>query len=122
VAKFSRKKTVIENAQTIKVVHSRYLDSSLQKLYMISKTKTDSQDLSKNMKLTKQINLREGEIAFEMLVAFDYKVEQKNEYHFRINERLDVWPSTKKTYDIKSGRKYQYKDTKDLINYVRKNY
>lgn len=70
----------------------------------------------KKDKQQRQRNLTSGEEALEILVAEDFKVEQFSEYHFRINNRLDVWPSSKKSYDIKSGEKQGYTD---LLRFVR---
>lgn len=64
-------------------------------------------------------NLAEGESALETLVALDFKVRQKSEYHFRINDRLDVWPSGKTTYDIRSGSKGHYDD---LVEFVKNHF
>lgn len=54
---------------------------------------------------TKAANLKAGEAALEILVAMDYRVEQFSSYHFRVNERLDYWPSTHVWYDQKTLRK-----------------
>jgi hypothetical protein len=54
-------------------------------------------------------SLKKGEEELEILVARDYEVRQMSEYHFRINGRLDVWPSTRKWYDLRSRRKGSYK-------------
>lgn len=59
-------------------------------------------------------NLREGENTLEMLVALDFAVHQFSEYHFRINGRLDVWPTSRKYYDIKSHQKGTYHDLERL--------
>lgn len=53
-------------------------------------------------------NKSEGETALEILAAYDFKVQQFSEYHFRINDRLDVWPVSRKYYDIRLGRKGLY--------------
>jgi hypothetical protein len=56
-------------------------------------------------------NLRQAEDDFGRLVAYDHEILQLDEgYHFRINGRLDVWPSTKKWYDIKSHAKGEYEN------------
>lgn len=66
-------------------------------------------------KLKKLINLNDGKTALEILVALDFSVDQKSEYHYRINHRLDVWPSSKKFYDIKNHRKGTYDDLRTLV-------
>lgn len=53
-------------------------------------------------------NLREDETLLEILVAQDFSVVQLSEWHFRINGRLDVWPTSRKFYDRKSYVKGEY--------------
>lgn len=60
---------------------------------------------SEAKKIYRARKLKEGEDALERLVARDIRVVQLSEYHFRINGRLDVWPSSGKYYDIKNGAK-----------------
>jgi len=67
-------------------------------------------------KAWKRRNLAKGESALESLVAWDYRVVQFSEYHFRVNERLDVWPSSKKWFDTKTGRKGDYEE---LVSFVK---
>lgn len=62
-----------------------------------------------------RLNLMQGEAHLQMLVAQDYRVEQLSEYHFRINERLNVWPSTRKYYDANSQKKGTYKNILALV-------
>ena len=62
-------------------------------------------------------NLKQGESELEQLVAFDYEVFQFSEYHFRINNRLDVWPSTHKWYDTRNKQKGMYKGS--LFKFVK---
>lgn len=62
--------------------------------------------------------LREGESELEELVAFDYEVVQLSDYHFRINGKLDVWPSSKKWYHTRTHRKGNYKSLKLLVKEV----
>lgn len=59
-------------------------------------------------KLRRAENLSKGKYDLEVLVSYDYKVEQFSEYHFRINNRLDVWPTSKKYYDQRTMRKGEY--------------
>ena len=60
-------------------------------------------------------NLAEGEEQMDILIAKDFHVERFSDYHFRINDRLDVWPSTKKWYDRLTMRKGEYNN---LIEFV----
>lgn len=64
-----------------------------------------------------RVNLSEGEKMLEILVAEDFQVVQFSEYHFRIEGRLDIWPSTRKWYDKKTMRKGSYGN---LIPFIRK--
>lgn len=55
-------------------------------------------------------NYEEAMDDIERLVAFDFRiVSYPGDYHFRINGRLDVWPTTKKWYDLNSKRRGTYK-------------
>lgn len=63
---------------------------------------------TKTSKARRAGNLKEGEEILEALVAMDYEVKQFSPYHFRINGRLDVWPSAKKWYDLKTQEKGVY--------------
>lgn len=63
----------------------------------------------------KRRNMFLAEEAFEILAAYDNVIIQLSEHHFRINDRLDVWPSTKKYYDLKSHIKGDYGD---LVGFV----
>lgn len=67
-------------------------------------------------KLLRQFNLTKGYAALEILVANDFSVHPFSDIHFRINNRLDIWPSTKRFYDIRSHRKGIYSD--DLTEFV----
>ena len=71
------------------------------------------------MKAQKQKNLNEGTEDLEKLVAWDFKVQPFSDIHFRINDRLDVWPSTKRFYDLLNKRKGSYDN---LLKFVKKNY
>jgi len=70
---------------------------------------------TKAEKAQRALNLSQGEFALERLVAFDYRVSQFSEYHFRVNERLDIWPTSKKYYDQKTMRKGEYDDLEDFV-------
>lgn len=47
-------------------------------------------------KALRRQNLSDGAKDLEILVALDYQVIPFSEYHFRINNEMDVWPSSKK--------------------------
>jgi len=64
----------------------------------------------------KRANLSKGEAELEELVAFDYQIVQLSPYHFRINGRLDVWPSSKRWWDRRTFRKGGYDD---LVSFVK---
>lgn len=70
-------------------------------------------------KETKKKNWQEGTEALEILVAQDYEVQAFSDIHFRINRRLDVWPSTKKWWDSRKNKTGVYdelvKFTKDYL-------
>jgi len=34
-----------------------------------------------------------------------YKIEQKTEYHFRINDHIDIWPARGKYHDLKTNER-----------------
>lgn len=59
-------------------------------------------------KLRKAQNLETGYAELDILAAYDYDVRELSEYHYRIEGRLDVWPSSKKWYDrvLKSSGEY----------------
>lgn len=66
-------------------------------------------------KSTRIYNLHQGQSALEILVALDFQVHQFSEYHFRIGGRLDVWPSSRKFYDIKSHQKGVYDNLERFV-------
>lgn len=59
-------------------------------------------------KQAKIFNWERGTEELDNLVSFDYEVKAFTDIHFRINRRLDVWPSTRSWYDIRTGRKGKY--------------
>ncbi len=67
-----------------------------------------------NKQIKKQ-NWQEGTDDLENLVAWDYKVVPFSDIHFRINDRLDVWPSTRKWYDMKTKRTGQYQKLESFV-------
>ena len=69
-------------------------------------------------KARKRRLLEIGEEALEFLVGLDYEVVQLSEYHFRVCGRLDIFPSTRTWYDIRSRQRGQYNELKEfVINY-----
>lgn len=34
-----------------------------------------------------------------------FKIEQKTDYHFRVNDRLDLWPTHNRWHDIKRDKR-----------------
>lgn len=66
-------------------------------------------------KAAKQHNLQSGYEALEKLVAYDYEVHSFTDLHFRINGRLDVWPSTKRWYDKRTHRKGEYDELERFV-------
>lgn len=67
-------------------------------------------------KQQKKQNLRENEFDVSKLVAlYECEIKQMSEYHFRINDRVDFWPSSKKWWDKKTGRKGDYEDLVDFV-------
>lgn len=66
-------------------------------------------------KIRKKLNLEEGHEALERLVAWDYEVQAFSDVHIRINDRLDVWPSTKRWFDKKTFRKGSYEDLESFV-------
>lgn len=62
------------------------------------------------MKTQKKLNLKKGYEELDILAALDFQVQQFSAFHFRINNRLDVWPSSQTAYDRISNRKEHYTD------------
>ncbi len=71
---------------------------------------------TEGQKRWRRFNLREGSEELEILVAEDYQVVQFSPYHFRVNDKLDIWPSSRKWYDRRTKGRGQYKD---LLMFVR---
>lgn len=65
-------------------------------------------------KSKKRADLKKGEEDLEILVALDYQVQQFSEYHFRINNRLDIWPSSKK-WCLPGQKSGTYTDLQALV-------
>lgn len=66
-------------------------------------------------KLIRRNNLIKGEEELEILVAWDYRVRHLDTYHFRINDRLDVWPSSKKWFDQRTRRSGTYDNLESFV-------
>lgn len=73
---------------------------------------------TESKKLRKLENLRQGEEELQILVAQDYRVEQLSEWHFRINERLNVWPSSKKWHDPNTQKNGRYETLAELVKSI----
>jgi hypothetical protein len=69
-------------------------------------------------KATKQKRLEEAIEIFDILIARDYEVTQFSQYHFRVNGRLDIWPTSKKWYDTRSHAKGTYIDLIETVDSV----
>lgn len=52
----------------------------------------------------------------EILVAHDFRIHEFSEHHFRINERLDVWPTRRRWYDLKSHQRGFYTSMVELVH------
>jgi hypothetical protein len=55
------------------------------------------------------------------LRAEGYEIEKKTEYHFRVNGRLDVWPTHNRYHDIRTGKRGGYPDIVRFIKRFFKN-
>lgn len=53
----------------------------------------------------------------EILNAHDYSIIQLSPYHYRINGRLDIWPTSRKAYDIRAQGHGDWSDG-DLVGFV----
>ena len=42
-------------------------------------------------------------------------VEQKSEYHFRIDNVLDLWPTHNRYHDLRTNQRGGYKDAIDFV-------
>lgn len=71
--------------------------------------------MSKRRNRLKRERLKDALDEFDILAAYDHEILQLSHYHFRINRRLDVWPSTQKAYDILSHEKFTYDDLVDFV-------
>ena len=73
---------------------------------------------SPNQKRIALANLESGSEELAILVSNDYRVEQLSDYHFRVNERLHVWPSTRKFYDPNTQKKGRYEKLEELVKSI----
>ncbi len=48
------------------------------------------------------------EAVSELCALYGCEIQAFTDIHFRVNGRLDYWPTTKKYYDRKTGRKGAY--------------
>lgn len=53
----------------------------------------------------------------ERLRALGHEIEEKTDYHFRVNGTLDVYPVNRRYHDIKKNERGGYRD---VINFVQK--
>ena len=51
----------------------------------------------------KRLPIRTAEIL--ALRSEGYRVEQKTEYHFRINDTIDLWPIHNRWHDLRTNRR-----------------
>ncbi len=51
----------------------------------------------------------------DILIAQDYRVHRFTRYHYRIADRLDIYPRNKRWHEILTMRRGTYSD---LINFV----
>lgn len=72
--------------------------------------------MSRGNKKLRKLNLSSSEESFEILTAHDHVVQQFSPVHFRIDGRIDVWPSTKKWFDRVTFRRGTYTD---LVEFAR---
>lgn len=52
---------------------------------------------------------------FDVLAAHDIHIAQLEKYHYRIDGHLDVWPTTGKSYDIRSHKKSTFSELAPFI-------
>lgn len=54
----------------------------------------------------------------EILIAFDYRIIEFSEYHFRVNDKLDIWPTQRKYFMHGGHQAYSY-HPQNLVEFVR---
>lgn len=62
----------------------------------------------------------ESAIVFLELAHAGFKVRAMTEYHYRINERLDIYPTGTKWHDIETGKRGFYRGPQKLKAFVEK--
>ena len=62
--------------------------------------------------------LEQGYEELDILAALDFKVTEFSEYHHRINDRLDVWVSTKRWHDRARQTSGDYTDLVELVKKI----
>lgn len=45
---------------------------------------------------------------WDILAAHDIQLREMSEYHYRIDGYLDIWPSTRSAYNLRSHMKYEF--------------
>jgi len=61
----------------------------------------------------KRLPVRQQEI--EALSSLGYKVDKKNDYHYRIDDLIDVWPIHNRYHNIKTNKRGGYKNVTEFI-------
>ncbi len=70
-----------------------------------------------NTPMKKRFDTSGIEDQLEILNSFDYSISNLTPFHIRINNTLDVWPSSRKAYDIKAHGHGSWRDG-DLVGFV----
>ena len=68
------------------------------------------------MDYAKHKRLEQAEEDFDILIARDFNVVRFSEWHWRVNEAVDIWPTSRKYFDRMTGTGGSYHD---LIPFVR---
>lgn len=67
------------------------------------------------MKNSKETTYNDGLADIEQLKAKGHKVLKLNDWQFRINGMLDIWPSTSKFHMLKSNKRGNYRNLVEWI-------
>lgn len=51
----------------------------------------------------------------KMMSKEGFEITQFTDYHFRVNDILDIWPAGANYHNIKTGKRGTYREVKDLI-------
>lgn len=62
----------------------------------------------------KRVPIRQAEI--EALSELGYKVEKKTDYHYRIDDQIDLWVTHNRFHNIKTGKRG---GAKNLAEYIK---